>query len=221
MSSNNPLKGLSINDLLDLPYDVVGSLNHRELSRVVSRMSAVANKRLKRLEKAGFKRGSESGNINEGVISGTKKFVAKDKGLNQLRNEYSRVRRFLEGTTSTVTGMRKVREDFYERVAEVTGDDIKSVRDVFDVSDYTDDGEPLSGGQKFWRIVNNPITKNHFNQTGYSSSQIQGIIYSAMRDNPDMSIYDIINSLEDITTKAYEDLEAVEDVYRNADFTTL
>ena len=186
----NPLKGLTINDLLDVPLETINSLSRSELSTVVSRMSAVANKRLKRLEQSGFKRGAESG---PNVISGTRKFASKGKSINQLRNEFSRVRRFLEGKTSTVTGMRKSRDDFYNRLAENTGKDVRDIKAYFAGSDYSED--ELTPGQKFWRVVKNAERFNLFAETGYSSSQIQGVVYNLMSDYSDKSVVDIKSRL--------------------------
>lgn len=212
----NPLKGLSVSDLLDVPLEAIDSLNRSEISQIVSRMAAVANKRLKRLEQSGFKRGSDSG---PNVISGTRKFVAKGKTLNQLRNEFSRVRKFLEGKTSTVTGMRKTREEFYQRLADNTGKDVRDVRAYFAESDYSD--SELTPGQKFWRVVKNAERFNLFAQSGYSSSQIQGVVYNLMTDYSDKSVVELLNMLGDMGIQAYEQLESVEDDYNESDFVTL
>lgn len=211
----NPLKGLSVNDLLSIPYEDVNALSRSELSRVVSRLSAVANKRLKRLEGAGYRRGEARG---RDVISGTRKFKAAGKSMNQLRNEYARVSQFLEGKTSTLTGMRAVRNQFFERLADVTGSDIEEIRMFFDVSDYGDD---LTTGQKFWRLVRQATDKGFFAESGYSSSQIQGAVYDLMSKHNNYSIIEMLNKLESMGRAGYEAGQEIEQSYREQDYTTL
>ena len=212
---SNQLKGLSIMDLLSIDNDTVNDMTRIELSRVVSRMSSVANKRLKRLEAAGYKRGSDNSK-SPNIISGTKKFGSKGKSLNQLRNEFSRARDFLEGKTSTVTGMRKVRNEFYTRLSDVTGDDISTIEKVFNVSDYSDDDD-LTPAQRFWRIVNN----NNLEKAGYSSSQIQGIAYKVMQDNENISVIEAINRLNEMATESYEDVSRIAAEYERQNYITL
>ena len=214
-NKSNQLKGLSIVDLLSIDNDTVNAMTQIELSKVVSRMSSVANKRLKRLEAAGYKRGSDNSKAPN-IISGTKKFGSKGKSLNQLRNEFSRARDFLEGKTSTVTGMRKVRNEFYTRLSDVTGDEISTIKKVFNVSDYSDDND-LTPAQKFWRIVNN----NNLEKACYSSSQIQGIAYKVMQDNENISVIEAINRLNDMATESYEDVSRIAAEYERQHYITL
>ena len=215
----NPFKGVSIDDLLSIDIETLNTLNTKELSRIISRMSSVANKRLVRLEKAGFKRGDESDGVN--IISGTRKFGAKGKSLNQLRTEFHRARNFLEGKTSTVRGMREVRNDMYKRISDYSDIDIQEVKDFFSGSDYSDEGTELTNGQRFWRVVKQLENSNRFQQSGYSSSQIQGLVMRVMTNRPNMSLIEAINLLEERATYSYEENEEIEAEYEEANFITL
>lgn len=75
------------------------------LAPVISKLAAVANKRLKRLEAAGKSYSDYAG--KEESIAGVKKFGAKGKTLGELRSEYKRLQGFLESETSTLTGRKE------------------------------------------------------------------------------------------------------------------
>lgn len=96
-------------DSIRSPY-YYNNMSREELSPIISQLSAVANKRLKRLEKAGKKYGSTDG---EDTISGVRKFGAKGKTVGELRAEYKRLKGFLESKTSTLTGRK---ERYYQAV---------------------------------------------------------------------------------------------------------
>lgn len=81
-----------------------------DLSKVVSKLSSVANKRLRRMDEKGIKYSGYSG---ADEISGVKKFGALGKSLGQLRAEYKRLVGFLESPISSLTGRK---EQYYETV---------------------------------------------------------------------------------------------------------
>lgn len=84
--------------------------NRENLAPAISKLAAVANKRLKRLEAAGKEYGYYEG---DDAIAGVKKFGAKGKTVGELRSEYKRLRGFLESETSTLTGRK---ERYYQAV---------------------------------------------------------------------------------------------------------
>ena len=96
-------------DSIRSPY-YYNNMSREELSPIISQLSAVANKRLKRLEKAGKKYGRTEG---EDTISGVRKFGAKGKTVGELRAEYKRLKGFLESKTSTLSGRK---ERYYQAV---------------------------------------------------------------------------------------------------------
>ena len=115
--------------------------------------------------------------------------------------------------------MRKSRDDFYNRLADNTGKDVRDIKAYFAGSDYSED--ELTPGQKFWRVVKNAERFNLFAETGYSSSQIQGVVYNLMSDYSDKSVVDMLNMLSDMGLQAYEQLESSEYEYDESDFVTL
>lgn len=96
-------------DSIRSPY-YYNNMSREELSPIISQLSAVANKRLKRLEKAGKTYGSTDG---ADTISGVRKFGAKGKTVGELRAEYKRLKGFLESKTSTLSGRK---ERYYQAV---------------------------------------------------------------------------------------------------------
>lgn len=85
-------------------------VNKSDLSKIVSKLSSVANKRLRRMDEKGIKYSGYSGSDE---ISGVKKFGALGKSLGQLRAEYKRLVGFLESPISSLTGRK---EQYYETV---------------------------------------------------------------------------------------------------------
>lgn len=80
-----------------------------DISSAVSKLAAVANKRLKRLENVGIDYGKDF--AVEERIAGVKKFGAKGKNLGELRSEFKRLVGFLKSPISTLTGRK---EEFYQ-----------------------------------------------------------------------------------------------------------
>lgn len=99
------------------------SNKYLELKKEVSRLSSMANKRLKRLE---------SNNLTllpayrEWEQHGAIKFSVRGKNYNQLQSEYWRLNRFLDDRTSTVRQANK----FLREMAENTGIKYRGLEDL-------------------------------------------------------------------------------------------
>ena len=87
-------------------------IDKHNISKAVSTLSAVANKRLKRIEAAGWSYSGAPIEVTEGTIAGQKKFGARGKTTTQLISEFKRVKQFLDNPLSTVTGTRKQAKEF-------------------------------------------------------------------------------------------------------------
>lgn len=96
-----PKKAVGKTDiLLTLTVKELNSMKESTLRRVVSRLSSTANKRVDRLI------ASNVPSLAKMAVEDEGRFSTKGKNLQQLRSEYSRVKRFLNDQTSTVTGSR-------------------------------------------------------------------------------------------------------------------
>lgn len=106
------IQKISLKSLTDLSERELSSLSHNELSKVVSRLSQVANKRLTRLSKSdvfssayeGFRRRGEG------------RFTTKNKTDFDLKKEFLRVKEFLNMETSTVHGSQAVRREVIQKL---------------------------------------------------------------------------------------------------------
>lgn len=147
-----------------------------EFRKEASRMVSMANKRLRRLEKAGltdspaYKKWSESG---EGYFS------VKGKDHNQLQKEVARMRQFINSQTSTIRGINTTLKE----MAKNTGIKYKNLTDLrakastfFELSSKVeqylrtvDDMASSIGYQKIWQAVNEYVKKE---QTDLSNSKL-------------------------------------------------
>lgn len=101
----------SYKELLEKDYSEIASMSRSELAKTVKTLSAVANKRLNRLEQSGqFKNSFVYDNaVREG------RFSSGGKLQGQLQREYMRLKNFLQAKTSTVKGAREVRHRVEKR----------------------------------------------------------------------------------------------------------
>lgn len=84
------------------------AITKANLSKAVSTLSSVANKRLKRMESKGWRyTKSNPDDEGDGYVAGYKKFGAKGKDSVELQNELKRLTNFLHDDASTITGYRK------------------------------------------------------------------------------------------------------------------
>lgn len=102
------IKGMPTSRFIETSPELINDTNRADLSHIVSRMSAVANKRLKRMEEKGI---NYSFSQYPDSIAGVRKFAAAGKTLGQLRAEYKRLYGFLNSKMSTLKGRI---ESYYE-----------------------------------------------------------------------------------------------------------
>lgn len=103
---------MSTQQLIDMDINTFNSLTKTELSQVVSKIGATANKRIKSFQNANIQSPAYNA-VNRGG-----KITAKGKSLNQLRSEYSRARTFLKSKTGTVSGYKKTRQSTRTALAQ-------------------------------------------------------------------------------------------------------
>lgn len=97
---NTLSKALDISDFSKLTY--------KELREATSTLSSVANKRVQRLENAGFKNSIAYANYSKGKTGG-ERFGIRNKNRQEVEIEYRRLRNFLNSKSSTITGARAER----------------------------------------------------------------------------------------------------------------
>lgn len=96
----------------------------RKLRQEASRLSSLANKRLKRMEQQNLQ---TSPAYQSWVDSGGAKFGVRGKTMEQVQAEIGRLNKFINQTTSTVTGAK----NYYRKVGENVG--ITEYKDIPDL----------------------------------------------------------------------------------------
>lgn len=110
-----------INKILNQSLESVMSMSRQELARETSKLVSAANKRLRRMEKRGISTPATAYIYEHGG-----KFSVAGKNLEQVREEYQRVKGFLESETSTFQGFRKWEKGLSNTLKERTGIDYNS-----------------------------------------------------------------------------------------------
>ena len=129
----------------------------KEASRLVS----LANKRLRRLEKAGL---TDSPAYKKWLADGGQYFSVRGKDFNELQREVARMNKFINSQTSTIRGINKSLKD----MAKNTGIEYKNLKELkqsastfFElaskVEQYLRTVEDMAsaiGYQKIWKAIN-------------------------------------------------------------------
>lgn len=126
---------MTLADVMRMDEGDVMKLSDGELRLAIRVASAAANKRLKRLEAAGYNSPAAQGASRSGGKFGIKNALRSTDTPTQIRarlvNELRRVRQFLESETSTVTGARRW-EDQLDEVFGVTEEEGYTKEEVKD-----------------------------------------------------------------------------------------
>lgn len=104
---------MTVDEILRLTGDEIARMSRRELARVTKVLADAGNKRLKRLST--FSAQQESMAYADAMESGGK-FTTAKKTVNQLRNEFKRVKTFLKDKTSTVKGWEAYRQKTFSKL---------------------------------------------------------------------------------------------------------
>ena len=139
----------------------------KEFRKETSRLISMANKRIKRLENSEF---NTSPAYQKWLKDGGEKFTIRGKTQQEVRNEYFRVKNYLDSATSSITGTKRV----LTNVAENTGMVFKSKKDLhnnakafFELASKVDEylkvsnrGSEAIGYQRIWKAINMYVQDN-------------------------------------------------------------
>ena len=167
----------NINELINLDINDVQRLKRADLAKVVSQLSAAANKRVKRLSQTAV--GELSPAYQRALQHG--KFGAAGKNINQLRNEYAEVRNFLKLKTSSVSGWKKVRKNTENRLG----------------SKFTS----VDQEKRFWRAYRQLEADNYGAVHAVGSTESQRLLRQEMEQN---TSEDLIDRMLDRLDEEYE-----------------
>ena len=105
---------MNITEILKQSTRKLKNLSRSELAKITSSLASAANKRLKRIEKAGL---SESSPAYRYIEKSGGKFSVADKNTEELILEFKRAKRFLSDETKTST--LKGTKEYIEKQAEI------------------------------------------------------------------------------------------------------
>ena len=115
------LTGKSVNQLVHLSATQIKGYDRQNLARIVTKLNSAANKRVTRLEKAGYNTPA----MRAAKVDKGQRFSVAGKNLKQLRTEYIRVSGFLKADTSTKKGykgfLKKIKKAFEGKGVKIGG----------------------------------------------------------------------------------------------------
>lgn len=119
------VRGMSISDILKMPYEKWNSLSNPDLKILTQRLNSAANKRIKRLSASTAGATSSALRMRRGGKHHTGKVrlfstadvgkMKADKASGKLRKAFSDVKSFLQSKTSTYKGAMEVRQQLLNR----------------------------------------------------------------------------------------------------------
>ena len=132
----------------------------REYRKEASRLASIANKRVERLEKNNL----QSSPAYQTYLATGGRFGVKGKTYNEVQAEVSRLKRFIDSNTSTISGVNKTLKD----MAKNTGIKYRNLEDLrsksakfFELSSKVEqylrtveDMASAIGYQKIWEAIN-------------------------------------------------------------------
>ena len=170
------LTGVSIDQLVHLSASDIKGYDRDNLARIVTKLDSAANKRLVRLEKAGYSTPA----MRAAKVDNGQRFSVKGKNLKQLRAQYIQVSNFLKSETSTKKGyksfMKKMKKSFSDKGVNIGGGTDKDAQDFIQketkIYDWLKERNPIieESGYKYETMK---IISEYVNQDNLSESAIK------------------------------------------------
>lgn len=104
---------MTTNEILSMDINAFLKLSYKELKPLTQKLSSTANLRIKRMVDNEISSPAVAKILTHGGL-----FTTKGKNLNQLRQEFTRAKSFLESQTSTITGYKKWKRKTISRMKD-------------------------------------------------------------------------------------------------------
>ena len=190
------VKGLSINDIMNLYIEDVLYLNKKDLARITGRIQSAANKRIKRLREKGV---AEYSPAIIRSLGDKVKFSIKGKTRNEILKEFVSIKRFLNAKTSSLSGFKAYKKRIEANIKQpIDNERMKEMFKIF--RKYREGNIGL-----FHRI--NSLMK----QKNYGSEQTEKFIAEELKKGKNED--DIMKNLDKRLHDIYEKLEEQEQQY--------
>lgn len=200
-----------IKDLINMDYNTLIQLTKKEnidsLKSVVYQMSKVANRRISELNKTEIGKYSpalkslhDSG-INKFELKAIESYTSADTG--KLLHQYSKLKKFLQAKSSTVSGWNKIRADIKNRTGanKLFAKEFKSSRSA---------KIWVNREKRFWKLYNELVDNYGGIITQLDSDRIQAMLSKVQttrknrKNRTDDEISEIMNKYVDDLYKASE-----------------
>lgn len=179
------LTGKSVNQLVHLSATQIKGYDRQNLARIVTKLNSAANKRIVRLEKAGYNTPAmRAAKVDKGG-----RFSVAGKNLKQLRAEYIRVAGFLKSETSTKKGykgfLKRIKKAFSDIGVKIGGKGGADTQDFIQMEtkiyDWLKEKSPIieESGYKYGAMK---MISEYVSQGNLSESAIKRLMSKWLRE---------------------------------------
>lgn len=167
------LTGKSVEDLIHLSATQIKGYDRQNLARIVTKLDSAANKRLVRLEKAGYSTPA----MRAAKVDNGQRFSVAGKNLKELRAAYIRVSNFLKSDTSTKKGyksfLEKMKKSFADKGVMIGGRTDKDAQDFIQketrIFDWLKERNPIieESGYKYeaMKIISEYVSQDNLSES--------------------------------------------------------
>ena len=174
------------------------SLDEKQLKTAIKSMGNAANKRLKRMQDRGIYFGEDSG---KDTTAGVKRFTVRGKSSQELKNEFKRVRNFLDNPQSSLTGMKKTFDEFKRQVSKarrLTRAEQKEYNKMRKQKKaagthehkYASKWEELKKWRETWNFYNRLVDEGHYAPSEYDSKQVRDTVMAVIEYRDEYQLSD-------------------------------
>lgn len=177
------LTGKSVEDLIHLSATQIKGYDRQNLARIVTKLDSAANKRLVRLEKAGYNTPA----MRAAKVDKGERFSVAGKNLKELRAAYIRVSNFLKSDTSTKKGyksfLKKMKKSFADKGVKIGGGTDKDAQDFIQketkIFDWLKERNPIieESGYKYeaMKIISEYVSQDNLSESAIKRSMTKWI----------------------------------------------
>ena len=204
------VKGLSIQQIMNIDLDTFNSLKESDLRHITSRLVSAGNKRIRRLEKLDINSPAyQSLGNNKRFSTKLDTSVSSQQRVNRLRQEFSRIRSFLTSKTSTARGYQSFKKETFKRLSRELNMSEKTIKKNLDVDRLF---------KLHHEMQKTGIIPSYRGSQG--SLQARNMIAEILVRNPNMTDDELKDYFENAFEDWYEqkELEDIEDETDESDF---
>ena len=177
------LTGKSVNQLVHLSATEIKGYDRQNLARIVTKLNSAANKRVTRLEKAGYNTPA----MRAAKLDKGERFSVAGKNLKQLRAEYIRVSGFLKADTSTKKGykgfLKKIQKAFSDRGVKIGGKGVTDMQDFIQketkIYDWLKERSPIieASGYKYeaMKMISEYVSQGNLSESAIKRRMVKWV----------------------------------------------